>query len=122
MAEPDEYVLVVDDDEDIRDILGELLQEQGYAVLRAADGAAALDVLRAGRRVCVIVLDLMMPGLSGWDFRAAQLRDPALAPIPVVVITASGAPATGLGDVRMIRKPLRFPDVVDAVKEHCRAA
>ena len=114
------WCLVVDDDEDIREILGELLAEQGYRVLRAADGAAALDVLRAGRAVCAIVLDLMMPGCNGWDFRAQQLQDPAIAAIPVVVMTASGASKAGLGDVRILRKPLRLPDVVDAVREHCQ--
>jgi CheY-like chemotaxis protein len=83
-------VLVVDDDDDIRENLVELLAGEGYEVTAAGDGRAALA--EAGRsRPDVILLDLMMPVMSGWQFREAQLGDPALAGVPVVVLSAMAA-------------------------------
>ena len=83
-------VLVIEDDPDVRNALAELLSGEGYQVSATADGAEALDTLRGGLLPSVIVLDLMMPNMDGWDFRRAQLEDPTLAPVPVVLLTASG--------------------------------
>jgi CheY-like chemotaxis protein len=82
--------LLVDDDSDIRVALAELLESEGYEVLAAANGAAALALLRGGATPCAILLDLMMPYMNGWEFRAEQLRDPALRDIPIILLTASG--------------------------------
>ena len=83
-------ILIVDDDCDVRRALTELLEDEGYAVAGAANGRAALDMIRGGVRPALILLDLMMPGMNGWDFRNAQLRDPELSAVPVVIVTASG--------------------------------
>ena len=83
-------VLVVEDDADIRSALGDILADEGYAVSSAADGREALALLRAGFSPQVILLDLMMPVMAGPDFRAAQLADPSLSGIPVILITAEG--------------------------------
>ena len=83
-------VLVVDDDEGSRKALAEVLSDEGYQVATCADGADALEYLRGGARPGVILLDLMMPGIDGWDFRMAQKRDAALSAIPVVAISAAG--------------------------------
>jgi CheY-like chemotaxis protein len=116
-------VLIVDDDRDISGILSDVLQEEGYATATVPDGREALRVLREGLRPCVIFLDLMMPGMSGWEFRANQLSDPELSAIPVVVITAGGfAPAaiqSQLPGVGLIRKPLPLDDVLAAIAESC---
>jgi CheY-like chemotaxis protein len=94
-------ILVVDDNADVRASLGLLLGMLGYHVEKAADGAEALRYLRTHPRPCLIVLDLRMPGMDGWQFRQAQLRDADLAEIPVVV--SSGEAETGgrelLGEV-----------------------
>jgi CheY-like chemotaxis protein len=82
--------LVVDDDVHIRESLSEYLQEEGFDVRSASHGLEALEVARRGPRPDVIVLDLLMPVMDGWDFRAAQLASPDLADIPVVVISAAG--------------------------------
>lgn len=82
-------VLVVDDDDDLRATLRELLAEEGYAVYEAENGAQALDRLRDARRVAVVLLDLMMPVMDGLQFRRAQRQDAAIATIPVVLMTAS---------------------------------
>src|SRR5262245_13335746 len=83
-------VLIVDDDHDIREALSQVLGDEGWVVATAADGREALDYLDAHRDALpeVILLDLMMPVMSGGEFRAEQLKDPSLAPIPVVVISA----------------------------------
>jgi CheY-like chemotaxis protein len=82
-------LLVVDDDPAIRETLADLLQDEGYVVMTAINGKEALTRLRAGSaRPCVILLDLMMPVMSGAEFYAEMRSDPALADIPVVVISA----------------------------------
>jgi CheY-like chemotaxis protein len=81
-------VLVVDDDPDIRAFLQLALGAVGYDVRDAADGAAALAVLE-GWRADAVLLDLMMPGCDGWEFRRRQRATPALADIPVILMTAN---------------------------------
>ncbi|HNP73708.1 MAG TPA: response regulator [Kouleothrix sp.] len=82
-------VLLIDDDPSIRAALGEILEDEGYVVAQAVHGQDALEQLRAtARPPGVILLDLAMPIMSGWAFRAVQQRDPALARIPVVILSA----------------------------------
>ena len=81
-------VLIVDDDADIRETMQLVLEDEGYHVAMAADGVQALRMLDGGLRPDVILLDLMMPVMNGWQFREAQLKRPALASIPVIVISA----------------------------------
>src|SRR6059036_452018 len=82
-------VLVVEDNAEVRRALVALLEGEGHRVAEAVDGVSALRLLRAGEvRPCLIVLDLMMPRMSGWDFRAEQSSDRRLASIPVVVVSA----------------------------------
>jgi len=82
-------VLVVDDNPDTRDAITRLLHIRGYPVVTAKDGVEALEYLFAGGRAALIILDLHMPRLNGQLFRAAQLRDEALARIPVIVFTVA---------------------------------
>ncbi|MGI5862759.1 MAG: response regulator [Myxococcales bacterium] len=89
-------VMLVEDDADIRNMVGMLLELEGYQVVATSNGDDALKMLRDGERPCVILLDLMMPVMNGWQFLAEQARDPAIAPIPVVVMS---------GDARGIEKP-----------------
>src|SRR5262245_11585058 len=106
---PGASVLLVEDDEDIRLDLAALLVEEGFSVTCAAHGGEALSLLRTGPKPDVILLDLMMPTMDGWAFRAAQLADAALAPVPVLLLTASGGdPTRALGAVGCIRKPINL--------------
>src|SRR4051812_30460195 len=102
-------VMIVDDDESILDGLAELLESEGFRVATALHGMAAIEQLQAGLRPCVILLDLMMPVMDGWDFRQRQLADPRLRNIPVVIITAAGFSDTSLkaqfGDIEFVAKP-----------------
>ena len=79
--------MVVDDDHDILEAMTIVLEASGYRVVVFRDGAGALDVLRRGVRPALIILDLMMPGMDGWTFRAEQRRDAELAAIPVVILS-----------------------------------
>jgi CheY-like chemotaxis protein len=116
-------VLIVDDDQDIISGLAELIEDEGYAVATATDGQGALDQLRGGLRPCAILLDLMMPRMNGWDFRAEQLKDPDLREIPVIVITAAAVTDASLraqmGDIAFVRKPPAPDELLRAVRDCC---
>jgi CheY-like chemotaxis protein len=108
-------ILIVEDDLDIREALAEALGFEGYEVFLAENGQEALDMLRAGPLPDVILLDLLMPIMSGWQFRQVQLADPALAGIPVIVVSAS-APGDAQPD-RYLPKPFGIEDLLSAVAE-----
>ena len=116
-------VLLVDDDLDILAALAELLESEGYKVTMLTDARAALSHLRDGLRPCVILLDLMMPGMNGWDFRTEQLKDVDLRDIPVVIVTAANVTEAALkaqlGDISVLRKPTMEDDVISVVRRHC---
>src|SRR2546428_6585449 len=83
-------VLIVEDDAGVRGAFAALLASEGYRVLEAADGLEALRLLRAAEDLpCLILLDLMMPRMNGWDFRAVQRRDERLDSNPVGVVSAA---------------------------------
>ena len=116
-------VLVVDDDEDIRDALRETLERHAFHVLLAHDGRDALVALRAFA-IDLIVLDLSMPGMSGWQLLDARSREPRLAEIPVVVATAVRDLGTLPTDSRVtaiLRKPFTASACAAVVRAHCPA-
>src|SRR5712691_6808566 len=86
-------ILIVEDDDAVREALATFLELQGYDVVEAAHGEEALRQLRSARPFCMILLDLMMPVMNGWEFRTHLLSDPTLASIPVVVVTADNSAA-----------------------------
>ncbi len=112
-------VLVVDDNPEIRSSLEEVLGEEGYAVVGVADGQEALDYLTANEEPRVILLDLMMPVMDGWQFRAEQKKNPKLANIPVIVISAMADAAQDIGAERVLSKPLSPEILLRAVKDYC---
>src|SRR3954466_3369212 len=83
-------VMIVEDDADTREMLERFLELEGFDVRTAANGQLALEALQADGTPCVILLDLMMPVMNGWQFREVQVRDPRFSRIPVVVVTAAG--------------------------------
>jgi CheY-like chemotaxis protein len=114
----EKHVLVVDDDPDICAALQMVLQVYGYHVTTASDGAEALHKLRGGEVPSIILLDLMMPGMDGVQFRSEQLRDPELATIPVVVLSGGGdvaAKAAAIG-VEGLAKPVDLDVLLDRVR------
>ena len=116
-------VLLVEDDDDVRAAYAAYLEGAGYVVVEAADGREALQRLRtAPGNFCLILLDLFMPTMNGWAFRAEQLRDPDLAAIPVVVISADARTeqkAGQLGALAHLKKPIDVDALVSLVDAHC---
>jgi len=118
---PVKRVLIVEDDQDVRGALAAFLEGEGHSVVEAAHGAEALTRLHDDG-ICLIVLDLWMPVMDGWEFRAAQRKDPTLAAVPVVVITADkGAEqrAGDFGEADWMTKPIDFGRLLELVHAHC---
>jgi CheY-like chemotaxis protein len=115
-------ILVVEDDPDLRGALAALLEDAGYDVVEAEHGLEALERLRSGTAFCLIVLDLFMPRMNGWAFRAEQVKDPRLAGIPVLMISAdshAAQRALSPGVVAAMTKPVEFARVLQVVAQHC---
>lgn len=125
MTQTDGFIMVVDDDPDIRESLELLLRLHGHPVVTAADGEEALERLRgSGDRPCVILLDLMMPRMSGFELHDALSADPVLADIPIVVITGAGGMVGDKGRAlpaeEVVRKPFELAALLAIVRRHCR--
>jgi CheY-like chemotaxis protein len=115
-------VLVVDDNEDNRELIAVMLHGLGYETLHAVNGAHALEVLESNNRPCLIVLDLAMPVMDGWTFRFAQLARADLRSIPVVLYSAHPnleQHARGLGAAAYVKKPVDSDRLLAAVKAAC---
>jgi CheY-like chemotaxis protein len=116
-------VLIVEDDADLREMMAQLLTLEGYHTETVANGREALKYLHEAPRPDVILLDLMMPIMDGWEFRKRQQDDPALADVPVIVLTAldqAQARANDLNGVDFLKKPLDFDRLLELVRRHCR--
>lgn len=114
-------ILIVEDDGDIREALTEVLSEEGYRVASVVHGAAALAWLRARAAPRLILLDLMMPVMNGWEFRETQRRDERLSAIPVVVVSADGGAreAARQFDAGFLPKPVDLDSLLDVVARFC---
>ena len=116
-------LLVVEDDRDIREIVMETLADEGYLAVGATNGKDALELLRSGAPLpCVILLDIMMPVMDGRSFRAAQLADPALAHIPVVVMTADADVAAIAAELHAhlhLKKPVTLAQLYAVASQFC---
>lgn len=117
--EPD--VFIVDDDVDGVDALTYLLESHGYHVKSAGNGREALQYLRGGARPCVVILDLAMPVMNGWQFLAAREGDKTLSSIPVIVVTAS-QPAPGAESEMVMTKPVDLDVLLDRIRSACAAS
>jgi CheY-like chemotaxis protein len=113
-------VLVLEDEEEARLLLVQVLEHEGFKALGFSNGAEALAYLSNAQEPCLIVLDLLMPVMDGPRFRAAMLREPRFAKIPVVVVTALDASrAAGMGALRVFRKPVDVNSLLDVVRQNC---
>jgi signal transduction histidine kinase len=110
-------ILIIEDDDDIRDTLIRLLRDEGYETAACANGLEALERLRLGHRADVILLDLMMPIMDGWEFRVQQKADPRIASIPVLAISAdTSAKAAAIDAEAYLRKPIDYETLVGSVE------
>jgi CheY-like chemotaxis protein len=116
-------ILVVDDEKAVRETIREVLEDEGYAVAEAANGQEALDYLRQDPRVCLILLDLMMPVMSGFDFLDVVKNDPVLKSVSILVVSAAShekieqarKSSTAVG---VLVKPLQLKPLLDAVAQY----
>jgi CheY-like chemotaxis protein len=115
------FVLLVEDDESMRTDLAFLIEKRGHKVETAADGEEGLEKLRARGEACVIILDLMMPVMDGWQMRAELLKDQNLAKIPVILLSgiADSQLAKSLSAVDYLTKPIDFDKLYRLVDVHC---
>jgi CheY-like chemotaxis protein len=117
-------VLVVDDVKETRDAIVSLLEVKGFGVVGAASGPVALELFQAGMRPCVVLLDVRMPGMDGWEVWDRMKAHPDLARTPVVILSAEcadDARAAAVGIREFLRKPIDGSRLAAAVTKHCEA-
>jgi DNA-binding response OmpR family regulator len=118
---PHRPILIVEDDADLRDMMAQLLTLEGFHTETAANGRDALEYLLRGDPPNLILLDLMMPVMDGWEFRRRQCADPMWAQVPVVVLSAlDQSRAAGLDGTAFLKKPLDFDRLLELVRQHCQ--
>lgn len=114
-------ILVVDDEPGIRDAIGTVLEDEGYSVTTAGDGRVALQAMHDGLRPCLAILDLMMPVMTGVELCRAMERDPDLAGVPVVIVSAYGRGAEDLKVTEVIQKPFSLDQILELAERYCGA-
>ena len=114
-------VLIVEDDADLREMMAQLLALEGYQTAAVANGREALEYLQQENAPNLILLDLMMPVMDGWEFRRHQQANPALAAVPVIVLSALDQSRTaGVDAEAVLKKPLDFDLLLELVRLFCR--
>src|SRR5262245_22661189 len=114
-------VLIVEDDADLREMMAQLLALEGFVATTVANGLEALEYLERGDKPDIILLDLMMPVMDGWEFRRQQQSDPTLASVPVVILSAlDQRRAAEVNAVAFLKKPLDFDRLLQLVRQYCR--
>jgi len=116
-------VLVVEDDAELREMMAQMLMLEGLPTSTAVNGREALEYLQGDDKPDVILLDLMMPVMDGWEFRRQLQADKTLAGIPVVVLSALDQSRAGdVGARAELEKPLDFDRMLGLVRRYCRHA
>jgi CheY-like chemotaxis protein len=122
VSEHSKSILVIEDNDAVRQALSALLQLEGYTVYTAGNGERGLEILRSGLSPCLVILDLTMPSMDGFDFRQRQLDDARLAAIPTIVCSGDGRvadKAAELGAVGFYKKPIEIDEFLQLVSAHC---
>lgn len=114
-------ILVVEDDDDIRNAIVDLLETEGYSTESAVNGKDALDKLSQIERPCLVLLDMMMPIMNGRQFLDEVMKDSTLAPIPILIVSAVADKANTEGSVGFLKKPIDIDVVLDVVSQYCKS-
>jgi CheY-like chemotaxis protein len=113
-------ILVIEDETPVREAICDVLEIQGFNVTSAADGQAALEYLNSTEQLpCMILLDLMMPRMNGWQFLDQHQADPRLSSIPVVLCSAYKESAAAIKTAAVITKPLQRNTLLQIVNDFC---
>ena len=116
-------ILVVEDNDDVREMMSITLQLEGHDVVTAANGRQALEVLHHGAEPCMILLDLMMPVMNGYQFQEEMAKDPKLREIPVVIVSAlPGERVKQTSAAAFIPKPIDVDKLLDVVCDYCQSS
>lgn len=114
-------VLIVEDDADLREMMAQLLTLEGFAAATVSNGREALAYLRTNAAPDVILLDLMMPVMDGWEFRREQQRHREMAEVPVIVLSAlDQARAADVAADAFLKKPLDFDRLLELIRQYCQ--
>ena len=113
-------ILIVEDDADLREMMAQLLTLEGFRASTVANGREALEYLSQGDKPDVILLDLMMPVMDGWEFRRQQQASDDLSKVPVIVLSAlDQTRAADVNAVAFLKKPLDFDRLLELVRQYC---
>lgn len=112
-------ILIVEDDESIRETLQAVLELEGHEVLTAENGQEGLNVLATQPQPCLILLDLMMPVMNGWEFATALEKDAKFSSIPIIVVSAYTDKATTIKSIAFLKKPIDLRSLNETVKKWC---
>jgi CheY-like chemotaxis protein len=118
---PDQYVLLVEDDIDISEAVESILKEEGFNIKCTFNGKEALEYLQSSKKnPSLILLDIMMPYMNGYEFREVQLKDPKIADIPTIILSAAGKheDIEKLNFKETLKKPLDLDTLIDVVKRN----
>lgn len=113
-------VMIIEDDDDIRDLMRTMLEAEGYHVVTAVNGADAFQLLSQVPKPCMILLDMMMPVMDGWTFSEEIKKNSKYSSIPLLVVTAFAEQITSKENFYgVVKKPLRFDLLLDLIRHHC---
>lgn len=112
-------ILVVEDDDDIRNVLTDLLESEGYKAYSARNGLEALEILKSIEHPCLVLLDMMMPIMNGREFIDQVKKDTRLAPIPILVVSAIADGTNTSGSIGFLKKPIDIDVVLRVVSQYC---
>ena len=116
---PCQWILIIEDDESIRETLKIFLEYEGYRVTTAGNGKEGLEVLPSAGNPCLVLLDLMMPVMDGWQFIEKARSHETLATTPIVVVTAFAEKARGIKARAVIKKPVDLDFLLKTVRQYC---
>ena len=111
-------VLVIEDEEELREMTRDALERAGYAVVAVGDGQAALDSIASIEHLCLVLLDLVMPRMNGWEFFSELRARPGFANVPVVV-QSSATDQAPVGVTRVVKKPVKLDRLLSMIREFC---
>lgn len=114
-------ILVVEDDDDIRNAIVDLLETEGYSTESAVNGKDALDKLAIIPKPCLVLLDMMMPIMNGREFLDRVMKDSHLAPLPVLIVSAVADKTNTEGSVGFLKKPIDIEVVLKVVGQYCNS-
>jgi CheY-like chemotaxis protein len=115
-------ILVVEDDDDIRNVMIDVLESEGYHAEAATNGKEALDLLHTINKPCLVLLDMMMPIMNGREFLDKVMEDSYLAPIPILIVSAVADKTNTKGAVGFLKKPVDIDMVLKMVDQYCKGA